>query len=347
MHHRRVSTPDPALRDQPATDAGAASAPGCWLHEQRTTDIDELARAQPDWRLHYEQLSAGGFAGALRQLQLPGVRLIVERLNRAVRQVGQIGERGIGFAMGIEPPGPAYFHGQRLDRESIMIGRGDELDLTTPEGWLLIGIVVDEALLRELWQQLYQKSWSAWLDRKLVVQARAGSAEAVRVAHFAALDAVAAHPALLADALALRQLRDAVLIEWIGAIPAQVDAVGLEGIDARRRLVERACRIVAERPDSAPTILELCREIGAGPRKLEHCFAEVLGMSPAKYLRAIRLNGVRRELKRQAQPQAPVADLAARWGFWHQGAFAADYKRQFGELPSVTARGSRAADSSG
>ncbi|MDE2454657.1 MAG: helix-turn-helix domain-containing protein [Burkholderiales bacterium] len=328
--------PTPASSPPPRPE-GAAAAPGCWLHESRSSDVDALARSQPDWRLHYEQLSAGGFAGSLRQLQLPGMRLVMESLNRAVRQVGEMGAGDIGFAMGVEPHAPAYFHGQRLDRDSIMIGRGDELDLTTPAGWTLIGIVVDAGLLGELWQQLYHKPWSAWLEHKLVVQARAGTAQALRAAHFSALDTAAAHPALLESPAARLQLRDAILIDWIEAIPAQVDAPAGDNLAARRRLVERACRIVAERPERAPTILELCREIGAGPRKLEHCFAEVLGMSPARYLRAIRLNGARRELERE--PAAAVHDVAARWGFWHMGAFSADFKRQFGELPSALRRG--------
>jgi AraC family ethanolamine operon transcriptional activator len=31
-----------------------------------------------------------------------------------------------------------------------------------------------------------------------------------------------------------------------------------------------------------------------------------------------------------------IADIANRWGFWHIGKLAADYRTQFGELPSAT-----------
>ena len=31
-----------------------------------------------------------------------------------------------------------------------------------------------------------------------------------------------------------------------------------------------------------------------------------------------------------------IIDAASRWGFWHMGQFAADYRRKFGELPSET-----------
>jgi len=50
--------------------------------------------------------------------------------------------------------------------------------------------------------------------------------------------------------------------------------------------------------DAPPTILQVCDRIGASPRKLEYCFRSVLGIAPAKYMRAARLNGVRRELRR-------------------------------------------------
>jgi len=33
-----------------------------------------------------------------------------------------------------------------------------------------------------------------------------------------------------------------------------------------------------------------------------------------------------------------VTDVANSWGFWHMGQFAADFRRQFGELPSETVR---------
>ena len=92
----------------------AAAAPRCWQQDKRSSDIDELARAQPEWSLHYEQLSAGGFAGTLRQVQLPGVRLVMERLNRAVRQVGDIGAGGVGFAMGVEARGAGQQAGRLL-----------------------------------------------------------------------------------------------------------------------------------------------------------------------------------------------------------------------------------------
>ena len=52
----------------------------------------------------------------------------------------------------------------------------------------------------------------------------------------------------------------------------------------------------------------------------------------------MRLRGVRIELRQSCSRRTRVADVAAQWGFWHMGQFAADYRRRFGELPSETLR---------
>lgn len=62
------------------------------------------------------------------------------------------------------------------------------------------------------------------------------------------------------------------------------------------------------------SMLKICPRIDASPRKLNYCFQDVLGISPAKYLRAVRLNSARRDLKNPDGPNTGVQDVAARWG---------------------------------
>ncbi len=81
---------------------------------------------------------------------------------------------------------------------------------------------------------------------------------------------------------------------------------------------------------------ELCEQLHVSRRTLQYCFQDVLGMAPATYLRALRLNGVRRDLRGRAA--ASVQDAAAAWGFWHLSQFATDYRRMFGARPSETLR---------
>lgn len=100
-------------------------------------------------------------------------------------------------------------------------------------------------------------------------------------------------------------------------------------------MVDRAREYALAHVDEPLSILDLCNHIGASRRKLQYCFQETLGINPVAYLRALRLNAVRRELRLGTQG---VQEVAARWGFWHLSRFASDYRTLFGETPSQTLR---------
>jgi AraC family ethanolamine operon transcriptional activator len=280
--------------------------------------------------------------GQVQMVRLDGLQLVCETASQVTRQRGSLGAGRIGFAMCLSPAGTGRFHGQRVDGSSIMIGRGDELDLTLSADAGLVAILVDADELSTLWNQLYGKPWSGWLDSKVVVGCRPGSGELVRQTHLRALAAAKADPGALAWPGAAAQLKDAVLIEWLEAIPAVVDVSELASVRGRERLVQQACQLVLTQPDRPVSMLAICASVGTSRRRLEMCFEDVLGVSPQKYFRAARLGGVRRELKAAAGPDCSVSAVAARWGFWHLSAFAADYRRQFGESPSTTLKRSRA-----
>jgi AraC family transcriptional regulator, ethanolamine operon transcriptional activator len=97
-------------------------------------------------------------------------------------------------------------------------------------------------------------------------------------------------------------------------------------------LVQRCVARVQEAQDSAPTVTELCMEMGVSRRTLQNAFLRVLDMSPLAYVKAVRLKQARQALK-GAQS---VTEAATASGFWHFGHFAHDYQALFGERPSDT-----------
>lgn len=301
-----------------------------------THDIDAYASGQNGWHLKCDMLSGGSFAGFLDHMQLPGLRLVRESANQALRQHGEMNPACCGFALTCRQEGEARFSGQRLDQESAMIGRCDELDLCSPPGFELMGIVVDNDLLFHLVERLYDREPPAWLAQRVVLHFDADTMQGLRRTLLGAFEALDTTPGLLNDPAATLQLRDEVLLTWLSTLPEAIDLRELRSTEARRRVVRRACDLMLEQPDEPLSMLDVCSRIGASQRKLNYCFQESLGLSPARYLRALRLNGVRRELKRPHPKAACVQDIAAHWGFWHLSQFATDYKRQFGELPSQT-----------
>ncbi|WP_417679993.1 helix-turn-helix domain-containing protein [Roseibium sp.] len=88
--------------------------------------------------------------------------------------------------------------------------------------------------------------------------------------------------------------------------------------------------------DVLPTIVDICTALGVSERTLRYAFREYVGLSPVAYLRACRLNRVRAVLAVSDPRETTITQVAMRFGFLHLGRFAGDYKRMFGEMPSVT-----------
>ena len=84
------------------------------------------------------------------------------------------------------------------------------------------------------------------------------------------------------------------------------------------------------------TVHQLCIAAQVSERTLRRYFHNRFAISPKIYLNQLRLNKVRKDLQRVTKSNGIVTNIANKWGFWHMGQFAYDYRRLFGELPSDT-----------
>lgn len=91
-------------------------------------------------------------------------------------------------------------------------------------------------------------------------------------------------------------------------------------------------------PQPMPTLCELCRVAGVSQRTLEYGFCDLLGVTPVRYLKVLRLNRVRQRLIKRTPECETVTSVALRFGFVDLGRFAGEYRRLFGERPSDTLR---------
>lgn len=83
-------------------------------------------------------------------------------------------------------------------------------------------------------------------------------------------------------------------------------------------------------------VTEIAEATGISSRSLQTSFRTHLDLTPLDYLRRIRLDRVREELRAGHVDDVTVAEVARRWGFAHLGRFAAHYAERFGELPRHT-----------
>jgi AraC-like DNA-binding protein len=119
-----------------------------------------------------------------------------------------------------------------------------------------------------------------------------------------------------------------------------VRATGRLALPSRRDVVERAEAYLRADAGGRVPLAKVCRLLGLSERGLRNAFYDVRGMSPQRYMRAERLEKVRRELSRNTGRSTTVTGVATRHGFYELGRFAATYRHAFGEAPSETLRAS-------
>lgn len=101
----------------------------------------------------------------------------------------------------------------------------------------------------------------------------------------------------------------------------------------RSRAIYRALEVIENGLDKAISVREVVTASRIGRRTLEYAFRDHYGFSPKAFINSQRLVQVRRDLL--SEPDT-IVDIANRWGYWHMGQFARDYRHQYGELPSQT-----------
>jgi AraC-like DNA-binding protein len=105
--------------------------------------------------------------------------------------------------------------------------------------------------------------------------------------------------------------------------------------------VKRAEEFIAANLEDDIGLVDIVASSGVSMRTLYYGFRRCRGMGPMTWLKRLRLDRAHADLEAAAPGSTTVTEIAARWGFLHQGKFAAQYRARFGAAPSETLRGVR------
>jgi len=288
------------------------------------------------------------------------LRMMLSRLKQPwweihSHQVGefrlQFGREGGGnIAEGIARQGGrllfvplAGFHranGLPIDESSLlMIDPGSEFTIAVHEEHDWCSIFVPSDLLNR--ESPHRDSQRSIRPFSRVVDVGQESMGRLRWVLTRVLESIRVEPTVLSAPLALGNIQ----ADLIAACRPIVSGNPPPSVSAGRPRIPRpeTIRIVRETlerfRDEVLSMADLAAAADVSERTLRNVFLDQYGVPPLRYLTLHRLHQVRAAL-RVSEPEATtVTAMAARFGFWHAGPFAAEYRRLFGEPPSQTLRG--------
>lgn len=323
-----LSSPAPSIKVDPVEVSVAV-----------LSDVDEYGASISGFATETQQLSSGVFTGSTYLASFGDVQLF--RLVTSQRIYEQFVSRpnSLSIALPLSLSEPVLFRGTQVNHGEIVCFPGDDASTYyTAHHTDLLALTFDIEDFASYAEQVKFSDDDRRLTTAAFLKVAPKREAALRVFLQSALKSLIDNPSVLQCQRVQESLRESIYANVLNVLGPSDNLSAFAMPKQRYALVARAREYLFHDPHCETfTIGELCRFLGVGSRTLEYAFQDVLGMTAVAYLRALRLNYVRQEIK-SGGPNSSVLDIAARWGFWHPSHFSADYKRLFGDLPSETRR---------
>ena len=333
---------DSKLTGPAGFNAAAASTPfdANTIVRIEGSDADEIVEKLSDWTIELTHLRPGPFAGSFELIPL-GLALIGRGgYDKAMVERCATPEGCISISRPGRESAPLSFLGHQVQDDQVFVcGPGAEAET--------VGLGVRYLATFSIRCELLERE-ADWLPHSALLGSIRGAhlhlpGKAWTSGFLDAMDwivdALERYPEATARPDVRGSMLDSLLLR-VNAVAALESPLHEDRqMRAHRRLAVERAREYIERNLTDPIRLsDLSRHAHTQARSLEYGFREVLGVSPMAYVRATRMQRARHLLRTTAVRTRSISEIALDCGFWHLSQFAVDYKRLFGESPSVTFR---------
>lgn len=303
-------------------------------------DAQDHAEAVQGGENHYYQISPGDLASSLSEIHIPTLSILNEKFSHKVAQYGAVPEGVISLVF------PRNGSIATMGRKELGHPAAVAYGITSEYEYSLHLPEFADVLL--LW--ISRQEWYGLLDTiepQLARLTYRGQPICVEMAHYRAVlsqlstqfEFYLSNPELLQIESTRKTLKHLI---WEVLLDLHTHSHGKRenapSFRQRTEVVRASREYLLAHPFDPVTVIDICQEFRISRRALQTCFLDVTGITPLAYLRALRLNEVKRILMREPRTQLSIGDAAAQFSFYHLSHFSAQYKSLFGELPSQTKR---------
>ncbi len=319
------------IKNTQITPAGGSALPV--IVDARFDHFEAFAQAADGWDLAFRQLDRGVAPYSLYQAGNTDFNLSRFFLGSGFQQFGAAAAGMYTFAIVENTANPVSFSGKTFgDSELAVFPCGQEFEAINKGAYLGYTFSFSEQMLAQV---------------ALLMETRIEDVHTRLAGNMVHCNPVAFKEfkrcisAITAPQIGTGAMRDegdvaqALCLQLVKLVQDGDKSEVRPAFQRRSRIFGRALDYIDANLTQSIAIPDLARQAGASIRALEYLFKDQLGQTPRAFIRARKLSAVRNDLL-SAAPGQSISELASRYGFWHMGQFARDYRRQFAELPSAT-----------
>jgi AraC-like DNA-binding protein len=301
---------------------------------QECADPCHWERISQPWELLATPLGAGPFHNRKTFLSTPDCILYHESFASRVKAQALSPEGMVAFAVVVRPGARTSWFGRPLHERGLPVTLPGGVEALLEAGQEHIMLLIRKTLLRRhLSAEGYAALEAAAFGRLLPADAETLGALAARLTGL--LTRTHGAPEMLRHPAVIATL-ETELVTGLAQVLSLSGGEPRAPLSLRRRGFDRAIACIRHADLATLDTAALCAAAAVSARTLEYAFREELGLSPAAFIRRLRLHALRRALLASALGESTVTELAYHLGFTQLGRLAGTYRRTFGEAPSAT-----------
>ena len=265
-------------------------------------DADEQAATLCGWKQTYDQLTPGPFVGSLTELNFSATHLFCETTSHKLHQLCEIPDGAWWFGIPVGRDAAGSIHATPISTEVLAFRPGGcEFELLTPPDYSILGLVVNaDALMRYAEQYCESTLRQIHTSNEIIcigAQRRHALSEMLQMILREGRSAADASGAPRSTTWKRRYSP-----RWSSPVccrrRARRPAISRARVGSRSLPMPVTSRWPTGTGRSASWSFAACC---VSRRTLQYCFEYAYDTTPQNYLRALRLNGVRRAVRARAR----------------------------------------------
>lgn len=285
-----------------------------------------FAREIRQGKIEHYQLEPGKFSGELTQVVSEQIIVSVHKMDSAILQTGTGINGYITFLIPGQMMQEVIWREQRLTSKRIGILKSNMWHFgITPPNFFATPVSLSNIYFNDLIIKYgYDENIYTFIQQKESIELKPEDAFQIRQIVIALCNSKHLDYDLMTIVL------PKLILKSIAKI---ADELPKQKSRSREIVFGKSLAYIHEHLNQKITTSKICSVSGISERNLRYIFKETIGISPMKYIKALRLNKARKEII-QLNGEHNISFIANKWDFGHSGQFAADYKKLFGEYPS-------------
>lgn len=305
--------------------------PAGLIVDYRGLSMEMMQHYSKKWNLEHTKMEKGFFEARLLGVHTPRIQLGRSYYSHGVMTKGDFPKGCIVLTSYTTNNGTFSFQNRSiLPNELMVLTRGDEIDRVTSGEVDSQIIVIEEELFYQAFYTFFGKEAHLFLKKKRFLL----KADMISIFH----QTINVWMDFLVHKLPTLNVKpeyDKIESEILSQLFNCITFASLKK-DRKKFPIKMVRDLLHENIHQDIDLSAVEQELNISESQLYYAFKSSYGIAPKKYLKMIRLNAVKKELQMADPKHNTVTEIAMKYNFFHMNHFAEEYKKVFGQIPSVT-----------